>query len=51
MKISKILAALAIFTASAFAFSEGSEYIRLEKPLNEGDCSLVKVFSNPRTKC
>ena len=51
MKISKILAALAIFTASAFAFSEGSDYLRLEKPLNVPKDSVVKVFSYECVHC
>ena len=51
MKISKILAALAIFTASAFAFSEGSDYLRLEKPLNVESSTLVKVFSYACPHC
>ncbi len=51
MKISKILAALAIFTASAFAFSEGSDYLRLEKPLNVESGTLVKVFSYACPHC
>lgn len=29
----------------AFGFSEGEDYIKLEKPLNVGENSLVKVFS------
>lgn len=51
MKISKILATLAIFTASAFAFSEGSDYLRLEKPLNVESGTLVKVFSYACPHC
>ncbi|MBE3606907.1 thiol:disulfide interchange protein DsbA/DsbL [Campylobacter sp. RM13119] len=45
-KAIKLLSVVAIFGAlNAAAFSEGKDYAVLEKPLNVGENTLVKVFS------
>ena len=45
-KFSKAIFAVAVAGAiSASAFSEGEDYVKLEKPLSVGQNTLVKVFS------
>ena len=45
-KFSKAIFAVAVAGAiSASAFSEGEDYVKLEKPLSVGQDTLVKVFS------
>ena len=45
-KFGKALFAVALAGAiSASAFSEGEDYVKLEKPLNVGQNTLVKIFS------
>ncbi|WP_169764750.1 thiol:disulfide interchange protein DsbA/DsbL [Campylobacter mucosalis] len=46
LKFSKLLACVAVFGAlSAGAFSEGVDYMKLEKPIPNVDKTLIKVFS------
>lgn len=49
MKIPQLLAkglALSMLVATAsFGFNEGTDYIKLEKPINNADKTLIKVFS------
>ena len=45
-KFSKAIFAVAVAGAiSASAFSEGEDYVKLEKPLSVGQNTLVKIFS------
>ncbi|MDR2342531.1 MAG: thiol:disulfide interchange protein DsbA/DsbL [Campylobacteraceae bacterium] len=41
----KVMAALMFFAASAFGFSEGTDYIKLANPIPNADKTLIKIFS------
>lgn len=46
-----ILSVVFLGAVSASAFTEGTDYVRLEKPLNVGKDTLVKVFSYACPAC
>lgn len=43
--IAKSLALVAILSSTCFAFSEGSDYVTLKKPIPNAKNTLIKVFS------
>ncbi|MDR0408198.1 MAG: thiol:disulfide interchange protein DsbA/DsbL [Campylobacteraceae bacterium] len=43
--ICRIVAAFLLFAVNAFGFTEGVDYVKLEKPIPNADKTLIKVFS------
>lgn len=43
--IAKTFALLAVFASTGFAFTEGTDYVKLQKPIPNVQNTLVKVFS------
>lgn len=43
--IAKSLALVALFAGSCFAFTEGTDYVKLAKPIPNAQGTLIKVFS------
>jgi predicted DsbA family dithiol-disulfide isomerase len=43
--VAKTAALVAFFASTGFAFSEGTDYVKLEKPIPNAQNTLIKVFS------